>query len=112
MLMSPFLLKGADVLCLSLQHMHPRIGDVYVDVDVNVGVDVNVDVEELPRLTRIKLRLLASTRAVLQLVTVGAVLRETARLPQAATVMSPATTSGPAVVTSQMLAATVRISGS
>ena len=102
MLMSPFLLKGADVLCLSLQHMHPR------DVDVNVGVNVG----ELPRLTRINLRLLASTRAVLQLVTVGAVLRETAKLPQAATVMSPATTSGPAVMTSQKLAATVRISGS
>ena len=45
-------------------------------------------------------------RAVLHLVKVGAVLRKTARLPQAATVISPATTSGPAVVT---MAATVRI---
>ena len=47
--------------------------------------------------------------AVVQLVTVGAVLRETARLPQAATVMSPATTSAPAVMTSLLMAATVRI---
>ena len=45
---------------------------------------------------------------MLQLVTLGAVLRETARLPQAATVMSPATTSTPAVMTSPLMAATVR----
>ena len=52
--------------------------------------------------------LVRSTRAVLPLATVGAVLRETARLPQAATVMSPATTSAPAVMTLQQVAATVR----
>jgi len=45
---------------------------------------------------------------VKQLATVGAVLRETARLPQAAIVMSPAIISTPAVMTSLQLAATVR----
>ena len=38
-------------------------------------------------LTRPKLRVVPPTRAVKQLATVGAVLRETARLSQAATVM-------------------------
>ena len=52
--------------------------------------------------------MLPPIRAVLQLATVGAVLRETARLPQAAAVMSPAITSAPAVMTSSRLAATVR----
>ena len=47
-------------------------------------------------------------KVVLPLATRGAVLSETARLPQAATVMSPATTSTPAVMTSLQLAATVR----
>jgi len=47
-------------------------------------------------------------RAVLPLATRGAVLRETARLPQAATVMSPATTSAHAVMTLQQVAAAVR----
>ena len=55
--------------------------------------------------------MLPPLRAVLQLASVGAVLRETARLPQAATVMSPATTSTPAVMTSSRLAATVRTHG-
>jgi len=52
--------------------------------------------------------LVPSTRAVLPPATRGAVLRETARLPQAATVMSPATTSATAVMISLQLAATVR----
>ena len=72
---------------------------------MGVGVDMQ---EGLSRLTRMKYRLVPPIRAVLQLVSMGAVLRETARLPQAATVTSPATTSAPAVMTSQKLAATVR----
>ena len=63
-------------------------------------------------LTRLKFRVVPSAvppiRVVLPLATRGAVLRETARLPQAATVMSPATTSAHAVMTSLQLAATVR----
>ena len=55
-----------------------------------------------------KLRSVPPIRAVLQLVTVGAVLRVTARLSRAVTVMSPATTSAPAVMTSLLMAATVR----
>ena len=67
---------------------------------------------ELSRLSRsrlrLKLRSVPPIRAVLQLATVGAVLRVTARLSRAVTVMSPATTSAPAVMTSPRLAATVR----
>ena len=84
------------MICLSLQH--PR------DVEVEGGEGGT----KLSRLIRPKLRVVPPTRAVLPLATVGAVLRETARLPQAATVMSPATTSTPAVMTSLQLAATVR----
>jgi len=84
-------------LCLPLQP--------HGNGDVGVGVDMQ---EGLSRLTRMKYRLVPPIRAVLQLVSMGAVLRETARLPQAATVTSPATTSAPAVMTSQKLAATVR----
>jgi len=83
---------------LPLQHQ----GNVDVDVDVDVGM------EGVSRLTWMKSRLVPPIRAVLQLVSMGAVLRETAKLPQAATVTSPATTSAPAVMTSQKLAATVR----
>lgn len=71
--------------------------------------DMDVDVEgKLSRLTRMKSRLVSSIRAVLQLVSVGAALRETARLPQVATVISTATTSSLAVMTSKKLAASVR----
>jgi len=42
---------------------------------------------ELTRLSYPKLKVVPPIRAVKQLATVGAVLRETARLPQAATVM-------------------------
>jgi len=46
-------------------------------------------------------------RDVLLLATVAAVLRESAKLPQAAIVMPPVTISKTAVMTSQQLAATV-----
>ena len=96
-LMLSFLLsKGLAPLCLSVQHPG------------NVDVDADADVEELSSRTRMKLRLMPPIRAVLQLATLGAVLRETARLPPAATVIPPATTSTPAVMTSPQLAATVR----
>ena len=62
-------------------------------------------------LTRLKFRVVPPAvppiRVVLPLATRGAVLRETARLPQAATVTSPATTSTPAVMISLKLTATV-----
>ena len=90
--------KGVDLkYCVRMPLQHHKNRDMDVDME-----------GKLSRLTRMKSRLVSSIRAVLQLVSVGVVLRETARLPQVATVISPATTSALAVMTSQMLAATVR----
>jgi len=65
------------LICHSLQH--PQ--------EVEVEVEGGEGGTELTRLRKPKLRVVPPIRAVLHLATRGAVLRETARLPQAATVM-------------------------
>ena len=67
------------MICLSLQH--PQ------EVEVESGEVESGEVEGGTVISRPKLRVVPPIRAVKQLATVGAALRETASLPQAATVM-------------------------